>query len=280
MRPAGRGTRRPPPRLLVALARRRAAAAAPAAAPARPPSPPSRLFGPAAFSRGPAAAPPPADRPAPRVRLRERSIFWARARVSRWSSGPAEPVEREMRGSPLPCPVPRFVPIRACWRPCPMPRGSVRRTRLEQKPQRRPAFLEMPDRRVRRFAIGEEPVADHRMTPLQPPPGRGVVPHHHLAQPVGDAPVRRQPGKARRDAPAPAAGSPRAPAAARADRTDRQNYFRPIQKPAPAAFPPFPEIAAPESGSRRPSGFAGSPAARPRGQKCPPRWRQNRAATG
>ena len=41
------------------------------------------------------------------------SIFWARARVSRWSSGPAEPVERQERRAPLPSPVQRFVQMRA-----------------------------------------------------------------------------------------------------------------------------------------------------------------------
>ena len=50
------------------------------------------------------------------------------------------------------------------------------------------------DRGVRRLAGGEEPVADHRMAVRQPPAGR-LRPRDDLAQPVGDAPVRRQPGQ-------------------------------------------------------------------------------------
>jgi hypothetical protein len=47
---------------------------------------------------------------------------------------------------------------------------------------------------MRRFAIGEEPVTDHRVPARQPPSGGRPFANHNLAQPIGDAPVRRQPG--------------------------------------------------------------------------------------
>ena len=206
----------------------------------------------------------------------------------------AEPVERQKRRSPLPCPRSVF-PRRRQRRPPSAPSGRSPdaamapslSTRLSPPgaaaSKNRSAgqrFCAMPDRRVRCLAIGEKPVADHRVAPLQPPSGRGVVPHHHLAQPVGDAPVRRKPGE-RVGMRRPQLQDRRGHRQQRVqiERTE-QNSARPARPPAPAAFPPFPEIAAPESGTLPPSGSGGSPAAKPRGQTRPPRWRRNRAATG
>ena len=59
-------------------------------------------------------------------------------------------------------------------RPCPARRQSAGRgTSQNRSAGQRGARL--VDRRVRRFAVGEEPVADDRMARRQPPPGRRLV---------------------------------------------------------------------------------------------------------
>src|SRR4051812_12398619 len=73
--------------------------------------------------------------------------------------------------------------------------GTHKRPALQYKPQRGPARGELIDRHLRRLAMGEEAVTDHRMAGRQPSTGRGLVAQADLAQPVGDAPMRRQPGQ-------------------------------------------------------------------------------------
>ena len=162
------------------------------------------------------------------------------------------------------------------WRPS--RRGSVQRPLLKHKPQRRPARGELIDRRLRRFAMGEEAVADHRMTGRQSSAGRGLVAQAHLAQPVDDRPNAPLARTAPSGGWVPEAGLPQAPAAGRAGRTDRENSDRPAPRRAPDAFRSFRGIAGPGCGNLPPSDCAGWPAATPRGQKCRPRWRHSRAA--